>query len=67
MSQCYRGVEQAEMPIYLGIGPKGSRSCSNECAGLKQPFGSVHYSEQKVINRVRRHTFLEWNKLQVDL
>jgi hypothetical protein len=55
------------MPIYLKARLEGSRSCRNECASFKQPFDLVSCNEQKVIARTRRHAFLQWDRLQVDL
>jgi len=34
---------------------------------LNNPLAQFHCNEQKVITRARRHTFLEWDRLQVDL
>jgi hypothetical protein len=39
--QCDHGVEQAWTPIYLGAKLTSPRSCGNECANLKQPFGPI--------------------------
>ncbi len=34
---------------------------------LNNPLVWFHRNEQKVIVKAKRHTFLEWDKLQVDL
>jgi hypothetical protein len=34
---------------------------------LNNPLAQFHCNEQKVIARAKRHTFLEWDRLQVDL
>ncbi len=67
MSQCYHGVGQVKTPIYLGAGPKGSRSCDNECTNFEQPFGPFCCKEEKAIAWAKRHALLEWDRLQVDL
>jgi hypothetical protein len=34
---------------------------------LSNPFTWFHHNGQKVIAKARRHTFLEWDRLEVDL
>jgi len=34
---------------------------------LNNPLTQVHHNEQNVITRVRRHAFMEWDRLQVYL
>jgi len=41
MPKCGYGVGQAWTPIYLGGGPKTSKSHDHECMGLEQPFDLV--------------------------
>ncbi len=47
MSQCYHGAGQVKTPIYLGAGPKGSRSCGNECTNFEQPFRPISLQRGK--------------------
>jgi hypothetical protein len=67
VAQCDYGAWQARTPIYLGGRPKASRSLGHECVGQNNPLARLHHNEHKPIARVRRHTNLEWDRLQVTL
>jgi hypothetical protein len=48
-------------------GPKVQDHMTMNARVLNNPLAQFHRNEQKVIARVKRHAFLEWDRLWVDL
>jgi hypothetical protein len=64
--QCGYGIEQARTSIYLGGGLEHQDHMAMNVQVLSNPLAWFYCNEQ-IIAKVRRHTNLEWDRLQVVL